>query len=199
VVSPLLTPRRRVASSANFAVLKVSFSADATVEDFTVRWQGTLTWYYQQRTMARGPYMVLPATYHGKGPLHGTTSNVPWQGALTWYYQQYTMARGPYMVLPGIYHGKGALHGTARNIPWQVGLTWYYQQRTMARGPYMVLPGIYHGKGALHGTTSRANWTKVFLRGVTLSISHHFVLACDGQSLASQHWAYVGGSTSSRV
>jgi len=52
VVSSLLSPRRRVASSANVAVPKVSSSADAAVEDFTV-------------TLARGPYMVLPVETAG--------------------------------------------------------------------------------------------------------------------------------------
>jgi hypothetical protein len=47
VVSSVLAPGGRVASFANFAVLKVSSSAVAAVEDFTIPWQGTLTWYYQ--------------------------------------------------------------------------------------------------------------------------------------------------------
>jgi len=53
VVSSLLTPRRRVASSAKFAVLKASY-ADVAFEDFTVPWQGALTWYYQLGQLDQG-------------------------------------------------------------------------------------------------------------------------------------------------
>jgi len=54
VVPSLLTPRRSVASSANFAVPKVSSSADAAVEDFTVPWKGALTCYYQPSRLDEG-------------------------------------------------------------------------------------------------------------------------------------------------
>jgi len=49
-----LTPRRRVASSANFAILKASPSADIAVEGFTIPWQGALTWYYQPGHLDQG-------------------------------------------------------------------------------------------------------------------------------------------------
>lgn len=54
VVPSLLTPRRRVASSTNVTVPTVSSSADAAIEDFTVPWQGALTWYYQPSQLDQG-------------------------------------------------------------------------------------------------------------------------------------------------
>ena len=54
VVSSLLTSRRRVVCSANFAVPKVSSSADVAVEDFTLTWQGALTCYYQPGQLDQG-------------------------------------------------------------------------------------------------------------------------------------------------
>jgi hypothetical protein len=56
VVSSVLAPGSRVAFSANFAVPKVSSSAIAAVEDFTVPWQGALTWYYQLSQLDQGSF-----------------------------------------------------------------------------------------------------------------------------------------------
>jgi len=56
MVSSLLTPRRRVASSASFAVPEVSSSADTALEDFTVPWQRALTWFYQPSQLDQGSF-----------------------------------------------------------------------------------------------------------------------------------------------
>jgi hypothetical protein len=54
VVSSILTSRRRVVLSANFALPKISSSADVAVEDFTVPWQGDFTEYHQPGQLDRG-------------------------------------------------------------------------------------------------------------------------------------------------
>jgi hypothetical protein len=54
VISSLLSPRRRTAPSANFAVPKVSSSAEVAVEDFTVPWQRALTSHYQPGQLYQG-------------------------------------------------------------------------------------------------------------------------------------------------
>jgi len=54
VVSSVLTPRRSVFSSANFAVPKASSYANVAVEDFTLPWQGALIWYHQPGQLDQG-------------------------------------------------------------------------------------------------------------------------------------------------
>jgi hypothetical protein len=64
VGSSLLTPRRRVAPFANFAVQEVFSSTEAAVEDFTVPWQGALTWYYQLSLLDQGFFKEVLLLYH---------------------------------------------------------------------------------------------------------------------------------------
>jgi len=63
VVSSSLTPRRRVASSANFTMPKVSSSYDVAIE----YWQGAITWYYQLSQLDQGFF------FRGVTPLSLTT------------------------------------------------------------------------------------------------------------------------------